>query len=405
MNQEQERQKVKDCADEKSSKAKFLVIEVDDFSKWLKFVINQGYAEDDKYVLKRYEYGGNKKWVYRGQMDAEFPISSSFERVMSADCRSIKFLERSLRSKERDSIFEFKKRAWQYVPNPKMNLLEWLTVMRHYGVPTRLVDFSESAMVALYFALEKDAKTDFAIWAVNREALRDCFQNSLIGREFPGMKNGMAKYGKSFQTMLNDPNCTDADVVKAQESITKVQRSLATSVLADEENRNVALRILETPLDRQIDEKVIVPALYFCPEMPSKRMLAQRGLFLMSTKISVPFMNALYKGMDIDISGEPQTIKMSEVGKSTDNSDATLIKFVFKRSLAKEARELLRLSDYGCDRMYPDIEGVAGSVGSRVRKSLSGYFDADKLIVKGQTGAALVNKIEDIRDEMLRLWS
>ena len=60
MNQEQERQKVKDCADEKSSKAKFLVIEVDDFFKWLKFVINQGYAEDDKYVLKRYEYGGGE---------------------------------------------------------------------------------------------------------------------------------------------------------------------------------------------------------------------------------------------------------------------------------------------------------------------------------------------------------
>ena len=45
----------------------------------------------------------------------------------------------------------------------------WLTLMQHYGLPTRLLDWSESPLVALYFALssDKDAETDAAVWVLN----------------------------------------------------------------------------------------------------------------------------------------------------------------------------------------------------------------------------------------------
>ena len=48
----------------------------------------------------------------------------------------------------------------------KSNILEWLSLMRHYGAPTRLLDWTYSFFIALYFAAES-AEGDFAVWAID----------------------------------------------------------------------------------------------------------------------------------------------------------------------------------------------------------------------------------------------
>jgi hypothetical protein len=44
--------------------------------------------------------------------------------------------------------------------------MEWLALMRHYGAPTRLLDWTYSFYVALFFAVE-EAETESAVWALN----------------------------------------------------------------------------------------------------------------------------------------------------------------------------------------------------------------------------------------------
>ena len=51
------------------------------------------------------------------------------------------------------------------------SVTEWLTLMQHYGVPTRLLDWSQSLLVALYFAVTEHQESDGALYALDPEIL------------------------------------------------------------------------------------------------------------------------------------------------------------------------------------------------------------------------------------------
>jgi hypothetical protein len=65
-------------------------------------------------------------------------------------------------------INRFKQHASFLLESPPATEFDWLFLMQHYGMPTRLLDWSESPLVGLYFAVEEESHQDEdgALWAL-----------------------------------------------------------------------------------------------------------------------------------------------------------------------------------------------------------------------------------------------
>lgn len=110
-------------------------------------------------------------FLYRGQASADWSLESSLERIIGA-----KWSADTAQRFEEYSLAQFKSKFHLYdrentEPGSK---LAWLSLMQHYGVPTRLLDFTESPYVALYFALESyspQSGNSFSLYAIDYSAI------------------------------------------------------------------------------------------------------------------------------------------------------------------------------------------------------------------------------------------
>jgi len=66
--------------------------------------------------------------------------------------------------KENYLIKRFRQNATQLVSYSHHSKWDWLLTMQHHGVPTRLLDWSENALIGLYFAVCEKPKYDGAFW-------------------------------------------------------------------------------------------------------------------------------------------------------------------------------------------------------------------------------------------------
>ncbi|MHA7899619.1 MAG: FRG domain-containing protein [Henriciella sp.] len=80
---------------------------------------------------------------FRGQRNTEWKLVPSLARGAH------------LELSEGASIKRFKQNALQFLPNRPADDWEWLFLMQHHRAPTRLLDWSESALVAMHFALQE----------------------------------------------------------------------------------------------------------------------------------------------------------------------------------------------------------------------------------------------------------
>lgn len=127
-------------------------------------------------------------WYFRGQADYSWPLTPSLVRHFNGQTvnRSRAYgIERSL-------LFFFQSQAHLHIPNSLLSQMKtdvaWLMLMQHYSCPTRLIDWTYSPMVAIYFAVEQNASVDGAIWFFNAPNLdtqsTECFGKIEIQKIF-----------------------------------------------------------------------------------------------------------------------------------------------------------------------------------------------------------------------------
>lgn len=104
------------------------------------------------------------QWVFRGQSDSNWHLSSSLERLF-LQCDTPYHLMSTF---EQEMIRQFQRTAHLYLNNlpSTENVTEWLALMQHHGAPTRLVDFTHSFYFASFFACE-EVTMNAAIWCLN----------------------------------------------------------------------------------------------------------------------------------------------------------------------------------------------------------------------------------------------
>lgn len=114
-----------------------------------------------------------RRWLFRGQRNASWPLSTTLERALRS--RGLPLKRHG--ALEGLALAEFQAVAHNYASDVPADGddLGWLALIQHHGGPTRLLDFTRSFYIAAFFATEY-ADTDCAVWAINRPRLMDHMQ-------------------------------------------------------------------------------------------------------------------------------------------------------------------------------------------------------------------------------------
>jgi hypothetical protein len=271
-------------------------------------------------------------WAFRGVGNAKFALAPSIERNAVGTALGWPALEIKVSE-------DFRSRANLYLPPPLEGELVWLALMQHYGVPTRLLDFTLSPFVALYFAVKpfvppSDKETpEFArVWALDSNAIYRRSLRSIARARMAERERSERKHGGRVSSSPDDA-ASDRDVLKGA---AEIRRRVAEDVLA-------ATGTFRSELGRQGCVCVAMPP------SSNSRLASQQGLFLFNGAEHLVFEQSLVEMMGS--AGHERWCRAFDI-------PVGLLPEIETRLFQMNIHE---------QSLFPDIAGLAGLIKQRIR--------------------------------------
>ncbi|WP_454741329.1 FRG domain-containing protein [Cupriavidus necator] len=227
-------------------------------------------------------------FLFRGHANANWGLESSLERIIGS-----RWSSETAKTFEDYSLSQFKSKFHLYDTenaHPKSKLA-WLSIMQHYGVPTRLLDFTESPYIALYFALETynpHSEDDLAVLAIDYTAVMEKSVLEICNQDSGFKETRQSIYEKQddvFDNVVDRFSYNIAWIAEPKELNVRLDRQSGSFLLSG--NKGARIKdILEAPLYADV-------AMYKY-RIPAK---LHQGIFALLRKMNLTSKN-LYGNLD-----------------------------------------------------------------------------------------------------------
>lgn len=267
------------------------------------------------------------RWIFRGHSNSKWELKSSFDRH---------------RNRRKLTVDDYK-----FICS-RCNVqshVEALAILQHYGYPTRLMDFTYSFSIALYFALErKDLSKKPSIWCINMHQLMESTRENAKDTRFLANTDNSMSHTEMWKSVIEAERHYKYDTY-----ITEYCNKRVDEILHDNK-----------------DDEHIYPVI-----LPNNnpRLDAQNGLFLFQGTRKITMKKLLEESLKVNLDLSEKQLK-NELSETDIHKiqHQPIIKLELSDDMPGEIDNFLKMLNVLPVNIYPDREGLVRQIAFNHKK-------------------------------------